>query len=111
MSECWASRSTILPFPSSPHCAPTMTVAGTSVKYAVGLGRRALAVVVAGVDVNFPGEAPQAARRGAADAARQLPPLVVRRHDHEPPLLLALVDEVVDAVARPARPVLRAEVV
>src|SRR5436190_7825641 len=30
MSELWASRSTILPFPSSPHCAPTITVAGTS---------------------------------------------------------------------------------
>jgi hypothetical protein len=35
-----------------------MTVAGTSMKYAGGLGRRALAVVVAGVDVNFPGETP-----------------------------------------------------
>src|SRR5919108_3824871 len=30
MSESCASRSTILPFPSSPHCAPTMTVAGTA---------------------------------------------------------------------------------
>src|SRR6187551_2958587 len=30
MSESCASRSTILPLPSSPHCAPTMTVAGTS---------------------------------------------------------------------------------
>src|SRR5919106_4101384 len=28
MSECWASRSTILPLPSSPHWAPTITVAG-----------------------------------------------------------------------------------
>src|SRR5262249_17201911 len=78
---------------------------------AVGLGRRALAVVVAGVHVNLPGQTPQAARRGSADATGQLLPLVVRRHDHEPPLLLALVDEVVDAGARPARPVLGAEVV
>src|SRR3954454_12268572 len=30
MSESSASRSTIFPFPSSPHCASTMTVAGTS---------------------------------------------------------------------------------
>src|SRR5918911_3074192 len=30
MSESSASRSTILPFPSSPHCAPTTTVAGTA---------------------------------------------------------------------------------
>src|SRR6266576_348627 len=30
MSESSASRSTILPFPSSPHCAPTITVAGTA---------------------------------------------------------------------------------
>src|SRR5438552_5940936 len=29
-SECSASRSTILPLPSSPHCAPTITVAGTA---------------------------------------------------------------------------------
>src|SRR5688500_20168557 len=28
-SDCCASRSTILPLPSSPHCAPTMTVEGT----------------------------------------------------------------------------------
>src|ERR1051326_5713643 len=28
-SASWASRSTILPLPSSPHCAPTITVAGT----------------------------------------------------------------------------------
>src|SRR4051794_38786671 len=30
MSERCARRSTILPFPSSPHCAPTTTVAGTN---------------------------------------------------------------------------------
>jgi len=36
---------------------------------------------------------------------------VIRRHDHEPPLLLALVDEVVDAIACPTRPVLGSEVV
>src|SRR5437870_3764342 len=29
MSDCCASRSTIFPLPSSPHCAPTTTVAGT----------------------------------------------------------------------------------
>src|SRR6516162_8011923 len=32
MSEFWASRSTILPLPSSPHCAPTITVPGMSRK-------------------------------------------------------------------------------
>src|SRR5881392_4164146 len=80
-------------------------------KYAAGLGGRALAVVVAGVHVELAGQAAEATRRGAADAAGQLSPLVVRRHDHEPTLLLALVDEVVDAVARPARPVLGPEVV
>src|SRR5438094_1473138 len=80
-------------------------------KYAAGLGGRALAVVVAGVHVELAGQAPEATRRGSADAAGQLSPLVVRRHDHEPTLLLALVDEVVDAVARPARPVLGPEVV
>src|SRR6266566_8005275 len=78
---------------------------------AAGLGGFALAVVGAGVHVHLAGQPAQAARGGAADASGQLPPLVVRRHDHEPPLLLALVDEVVDAVARPARPVLGAEVV
>src|SRR5579862_7902679 len=36
---------------------------------------------------------------------------MVRRDDDEATLLLALVDEVVDPVARPARPVLRAEIV
>src|SRR5881275_441578 len=80
-------------------------------KYAAGLGGRALAVVVAGVHVDLARQAPEATRRGAADAAGQLSPLVVRRHDHEPTLLLALVDEVVDAIARPARPVLGSEVV
>src|SRR5689334_6936633 len=88
-----------------------MTVADTAVKYAAGLGRRALAEVGAGVDVNLAGETAEPARGRPADAAGQLAPLVVRRHDHQPPLLLALVDEVVDAVARPARPVLRPEVV
>src|SRR3982750_3549305 len=29
MSDSWASRSTIFPLPSSPHCAPTTTVEGT----------------------------------------------------------------------------------
>ena len=76
-----------------------------------GYGGRALAVVVAGVHVDLAGQAAEAARGRAADAAGELSPLVVRRHDHEPALLLALVDEVVDAVARPARPVLGAEVV
>src|SRR6476659_7966594 len=42
MSESCARRSTILPFPSSPHCAPTMTVAGTRASLAramlAGLG-------------------------------------------------------------------------
>src|SRR5215210_779131 len=33
MSELCASRSTILPFPSSPHCAPTTTVEGTAPVY------------------------------------------------------------------------------
>src|SRR5205809_1887572 len=88
-----------------------MTVAGTSMKYAVGLGCRALAEVGVGVHVHLARQAPQPARGRAADAAGELSPLVVRRHDHEPTLLLALVDEVVDAVARPARPVLRPEVV
>src|SRR5437667_8937050 len=78
---------------------------------AVGLGGFALAVVGAGVHVHLAGQPAQAARSGAADASGQLPPLGVRRHDHEPTLLLALVDEVVDAVARPARPVLGPEVV
>src|SRR6478609_3822574 len=75
------------------------------------LGCRALAEVGAGVHVHFARETAQAARRRPAHAAGEFPPLVVRRHDHEPLLLLALVDEVVDAVARPARPVLGAEVV
>src|SRR5581483_2470618 len=47
----------------------------------------------------------------AAHAAGELRPLVVRRHDHEAALLLALVDEVVDPVAGPVRPVLRPEIV
>src|SRR3954470_5623882 len=40
MSESCASRSTILPLPSSPHCAPTMTVAGTNRSLGGGLGYR-----------------------------------------------------------------------
>src|SRR5437016_9108531 len=76
-----------------------------------GLGGCPLAVVGVRIHVHLAGEPSQAARRRAADAAGQLAPVVVRRHDHEPPLLLSLVDEVVDAVARPARPVLGAEVV
>src|ERR1700757_5187460 len=78
---------------------------------AAGLGGFALAVVGAGVHMHLAGQPAQAARSGAAYAAGQLPPLVIRRHDHESALLLALVDEVVDAVARPARPVLGAQVV
>src|SRR6478735_3119100 len=39
MSDSCASRSTILPLPSSPHCAPTTTVAGTSVESAGTVGR------------------------------------------------------------------------
>src|SRR5712691_10700298 len=42
MSESCASRSTILPLPSSPHCAPTMTVAGTAVSLGGALGYRGL---------------------------------------------------------------------
>src|SRR5207253_1990662 len=76
-----------------------------------GPGGFSLAVIGPGVHVDFARAAAQAARGGAADAGGQLPPLVVRRHDHEPPLLLALVDEVVDTVARPARPVLGSKVV
>src|SRR5690242_11486040 len=74
-------------------------------------GGVALAEVRASVDVDLAGEPPEATRGRPADPSRQLAPLVVRRHDHEAALLLALVDEVVDAVARPARPVLGAEVV
>src|SRR5256885_3499177 len=40
MSQSCASRSTILPLPSSPHCAPTMTVAGTPRSLGGGLGYR-----------------------------------------------------------------------
>src|SRR5712691_8729567 len=40
MSESCASRSTILPLPSSPHCAPTMTVAGTRSSLGSGVGSR-----------------------------------------------------------------------
>src|SRR5438270_10184639 len=39
MSARCASRSTILPLPSSPHCAPTMTVAGTTRECARASGR------------------------------------------------------------------------
>jgi hypothetical protein len=39
-AERWASRSTILPLPSSPHCAPTMTVAGTRNQSARSSSRR-----------------------------------------------------------------------
>src|SRR5215467_11993020 len=76
-----------------------------------GLGGCALAEVAAGVHVHLAGEATQAARSGTADPAGELAPLVIRRHDDEAPLLFPLVDEVVNPVARPARPVLRAEVV
>src|SRR5438067_1249843 len=74
-------------------------------------GGVAFAVVLPGVHVNLARQSAQPACRGATDAARQLPPFVVRRHDHESPLLLPLVDEVVDPVARPARPILGSEVV
>src|SRR3981189_3736830 len=40
MSESCASRSTIFPLPSSPHCAPTMTVAGTSLQSSRSSGCR-----------------------------------------------------------------------
>src|SRR3954454_6005178 len=40
-SECCASRSTILPLPSSPHCAPTITVAGTRRSVTYGPATRA----------------------------------------------------------------------
>src|SRR6266702_1603416 len=53
MSESCASRSTILPLPSSPHCAPTMTVAGTRSSLGSGVGSR---------------------RRGPLDAHRMAPP-------------------------------------
>src|SRR5262245_17778975 len=75
------------------------------------LRRLALAEVLACVHVHLAGEAAEAARRRPADTGGELTPFVVRRHDHQPPLLLTLVDEVVDTVARPARPVLGAEVV
>src|SRR5712691_267358 len=40
-SESWASRSTIFPLPSSPHCAPTTTVDGTRPSLAgEGVGAR-----------------------------------------------------------------------
>src|SRR4029079_16183702 len=74
-------------------------------------GRRVLAEVLASVHVDLAGEPAEPAGRGTADAAGQLAPRVVRRHDHEAALLLALVDEVVDPVARPARPIFGAEVV
>src|SRR5215470_10371759 len=74
-------------------------------------GGVAFAVVPACVHVDLACEPPQPARGGPADARRQLAPLVVRGHDDEPPLLLPLVDEVVDAVTRPARPVLGPKVV
>src|SRR5215207_8402669 len=42
MSDSRASRSTTLPFPSSPHCAPTITVAGTNSESARPTGLRKL---------------------------------------------------------------------
>src|SRR5215831_3116385 len=97
---------TALPARAVPYI-PASETAGLA-RYSGGV---ALAEVLPRVDVDLTGEPPQPARRRAAHPSRELAPLVVRRHDHEAALLLPLVDEVVDAVARPARPVLRPEVV
>src|SRR5579862_1003680 len=75
------------------------------------LRRVALPEVVARIDVDLARQAAEPAGGRAAHTSCELGPVVIRRDDEEAALLLALVDEVVDAVASPVRPVLGAEIV
>src|SRR5689334_18058092 len=52
MSKCWASASTTLPFPSSPHWTPTTTLAFTRGPLAAVVDRSPLGV--AGFDMLHP---------------------------------------------------------
>src|ERR1700761_8220221 len=92
-----ASRSVILPFPSSPHWAPTMTTPGTVwILTGVGGGCGALggqAVIFAVHRDHAPIAHLDQARDGSpADLLDQLGFVEVGRHQHGPLGLVALVD-------------------
>src|SRR6478609_3017019 len=87
MSESSASRSTIFPLPSSPHCAPTMTVAGTGLppRHAASGGRAAVVkrtcersshVLLCGVDQSTPWRSDNDCR-GHVEAVCQSAPMSI----------------------------------
>src|SRR6476469_4520429 len=87
MSESSASRSTIFPLPSSPHCAPTMTVAGTGLppRHAASGGRAAVVkrtcersshVLLCGVDESTPWRSDNDCR-GHVEAVCQSAPMSI----------------------------------
>src|SRR5215471_5400446 len=120
MSAFSASRSTILPLPSSPHWAPTMTMPGIatqSVRRGSGarsrdeLARVQLPAVLA-EQRQHRAHLLQARHGALADLPRELlGRLDVRRDDDRALLLVAGVDDGVELLEHPRRRVLGADVV
>src|SRR3954447_3064508 len=104
-----ASRSVILPLPSSPHWAPTMTIDGMAV---ASLSRELLHAAIAPHDRDEIAHLVQAGNGPRADLVAQLVDIdQVRRDDHRALLLPALVDDRVELLEDPVRALLGAEVV
>src|SRR3954471_12891007 len=121
MSARSASRSTILPLPSSPHWTPTMTMPGMreGVWQARRPGRQATCLRASGdllarvlaEERHDRAHLLQARDRALVDLARELVALEVRRDDDRALLLVARVDDGVELLEHPLRGLLGADVV
>src|SRR5919201_3106874 len=120
MSARSASRSTILPLPSSPHWAPTMTMPGIATqcvrRRTCARSRDELPIVqpagVVAEERQHRAHLLEARHRPRADLGGELPRVFdVRRDDDRALVLVARVDDRVELLEHPRRRVLGADVV
>src|SRR3954466_5203454 len=105
MSARSASRSTTLPFPSSPHWAPTMTMPGTRRSLSGDESARVLAV-----QRDERAHLLEARHRALADLLDELVAFQVRRDDHRALVLVARIDDRVELLEHPIARALGADV-
>src|SRR3954447_15300797 len=106
MSARSASRSTTLPFPSSPHWAPTMTMPGTRRSLSGDESARVLAV-----QRDERAHLLEARHRALADLLDELVAFQVRRDDHRALVLVARVDDRIELLEHPVARALGPDVV
>src|ERR1700684_1684588 len=117
-----ASRSVILPFPSSPHWAPTITIPGIAVGVYEGRGRfgasgrtrrgaKLAPLVLAEQRDQIPADLHQSRDGAAPQPLGELVRHQVRRRHDRPLGLVAGVDDRVELLQHPVSAVLSAEIV